>query len=136
MLTGLGIAHLIESDGPGGAERVVVQLATALQAAGLQPQAGMEGVNLLDAKAVSERRAIFGEVFTHNAVNIHDPASGLRYRWVIAGDWKHPYQREEAAYPGRTDRRAKYWPPVRRIDQAYGDRNLVCACPPPEAFGD
>jgi glycine dehydrogenase len=31
-------------------------------------------------------------------------------------------------------RPAKYWPPVRRIDQAYGDRNLVCACPPPEAF--
>ena len=55
---------------------------------------------------------------------------------LLADDWKHPYQREEAAYPGRTDRRAKYWPPVRRIDQAYGDRNLVCACPPPEAFED
>ncbi len=55
---------------------------------------------------------------------------------LIAGDWKHPYQREEAAYPGRVDRRAKYWPPVRRIDQAYGDRNLICACPPPEAFED
>jgi glycine dehydrogenase len=55
---------------------------------------------------------------------------------LIAGDWKHPYQREEAAYPGRGDRRAKYWPPVRRIDQAYGDRNLMCSCPPPEAFED
>jgi glycine dehydrogenase len=55
---------------------------------------------------------------------------------LIADDWKHPYQREEAAYPGRTDRQAKYWPPVRRIDQAYGDRNLVCACPPPSAFED
>jgi glycine dehydrogenase len=55
---------------------------------------------------------------------------------VIAGEWKHPYPREEAAYPGRADRQAKYWPPVRRIDQAYGDRNLVCACPPPEAFED
>jgi glycine dehydrogenase len=55
---------------------------------------------------------------------------------LIAGDWKHPYDREEAAYPGRGDRRAKYWPPVRRIDQAYGDRNLVCACPPPSAFED
>jgi glycine dehydrogenase len=53
---------------------------------------------------------------------------------VTAGDWKHPYQREEAAYPGRGDRRAKYWPPVRRIDQAYGDRNLMCSCPPPSAF--
>jgi len=39
-----------------------------------------------------------------------------------------------ALHPAGVDRRAKYWPPVRRIDQAYGDRNLVCACPPPEAF--
>jgi glycine dehydrogenase len=53
---------------------------------------------------------------------------------LISGDWKHPYDREVAAYPGGGDRRAKYWPPVRRIDQAYGDRNLMCACPPPEAF--
>ncbi len=55
---------------------------------------------------------------------------------LIASDWKHPYRREDAAYPAAGDRRAKYWPPVRRIDQAYGDRNLVCACPPPEAFAD
>jgi glycine dehydrogenase len=53
---------------------------------------------------------------------------------LLAGDWAHPYQREQAAYPVPGDRRAKYWPPVRRIDQAYGDRNLVCACPPPSAF--
>jgi glycine dehydrogenase len=58
---------------------------------------------------------------------------------LIAGEWKHPYEREEAAYPDgryrdREQRRGKYWPPVRRIDQAYGDRNLMCSCPPPEAF--
>ncbi len=53
---------------------------------------------------------------------------------LIAGEWKHPYEAEEAAYPAGVDRRAKYWPPVRRVDQAFGDRNLVCACPPPEAF--
>ncbi|HEY2520605.1 MAG TPA: aminomethyl-transferring glycine dehydrogenase [Streptosporangiaceae bacterium] len=53
---------------------------------------------------------------------------------LLAGEWKHPYQRAEAAYPVASTRQAKYWPPVRRIDQAYGDRNLVCACPPPEAF--
>ena len=55
---------------------------------------------------------------------------------LISGDWKHSYDRETAAYPAGGDRRAKYWPPVRRIDQAYGDRNLMCACPPPEAFAD
>jgi glycine dehydrogenase len=53
---------------------------------------------------------------------------------LIAGEWKHPYDAEDAAFPPGVDRRAKYWPPVRRIDQAYGDRNLVCACPPPEMF--
>jgi len=53
---------------------------------------------------------------------------------VIAGEWEHPYTREEAVYPVRSLVHRKYWPPVRRIDQAYGDRNLVCACPPVEAF--
>jgi glycine dehydrogenase len=55
---------------------------------------------------------------------------------LLEADWKHPYERAEAAYPLPGDRRAKYWPPVRRIDQAYGDRNLVCACPPAEAFAE
>jgi len=55
---------------------------------------------------------------------------------LISSDWKHSYDRETAAYPAGGDRRSKYWPPVRRIDQAYGDRNLMCACPPPEAFAD
>ncbi|MFT4050973.1 MAG: aminomethyl-transferring glycine dehydrogenase [Microbacterium sp.] len=53
---------------------------------------------------------------------------------VVAGEWSHPYSREVAVYPVRTLVRTKYWPPVRRIDNAYGDRNLVCACPPVEAF--
>ncbi|MCG7416004.1 aminomethyl-transferring glycine dehydrogenase [Microbacterium sp. ACRRU] len=53
---------------------------------------------------------------------------------AVANDWTHPYSRETAVYPQRSLVRGKYWPPVRRIDQAYGDRNLVCSCPPPEAF--
>jgi glycine dehydrogenase len=53
---------------------------------------------------------------------------------VITGEWEHAYSRELAVYPAPGQIRAKYWPPVRRIDQAYGDRNLVCACPPIEAF--
>jgi glycine dehydrogenase len=55
---------------------------------------------------------------------------------MLAGEWDHPYTREEAAYPVATLRRRKYWSPVRRIDQAYGDRNLVCVCPPPDAFAE
>ncbi|TPX06203.1 aminomethyl-transferring glycine dehydrogenase [Schumannella luteola] len=53
---------------------------------------------------------------------------------VVVGEWTHPYDRERAVYPVRSLVAGKYWPPVRRIDQAYGDRNLVCACPPVEAF--
>jgi glycine dehydrogenase len=53
---------------------------------------------------------------------------------VIAGEWTAAYTREEAVYPLRALVRSKYWPPVRRIDQAYGDRNLFCACPPVDAF--
>ncbi|MGW4018961.1 aminomethyl-transferring glycine dehydrogenase [Rhodococcus ruber] len=51
----------------------------------------------------------------------------------LVGEWIHPYSREIAVYPlGQT--RAKVWPAVRRIDGAYGDRNLVCSCPPLEAY--
>ncbi|WP_139417678.1 aminomethyl-transferring glycine dehydrogenase [Agromyces laixinhei] len=53
---------------------------------------------------------------------------------VITGEWTHPYTREQAVYPVHSLVRGKYWAPVRRVDQAYGDRNLVCACPPIEAF--
>jgi glycine dehydrogenase len=48
----------------------------------------------------------------------------------LVGEWNHPYTREEAVYPDGMDPRTKYWPPVRRIDGAAGDRNLVCSCPP------
>ncbi|HTW14096.1 MAG TPA: aminomethyl-transferring glycine dehydrogenase [Nocardioides sp.] len=57
---------------------------------------------------------------------------------ALVGDWDRPYSRELAVFPsgltGPNGVSDKYWPPVARIDQAYGDRNLVCACPPPEAF--
>ncbi len=53
---------------------------------------------------------------------------------LLVSDWDHPYTREEAAYPLGKGFRPKVWPPVRRINGAYGDRNLVCSCPPVEAF--
>ncbi|PRY17831.1 aminomethyl-transferring glycine dehydrogenase [Kineococcus rhizosphaerae] len=54
---------------------------------------------------------------------------------ALVGDWDHPYSRTEAVYPNGMDPRAKYWPPVRRIDGAAGDRNLVCSCPPLSEYG-
>ncbi len=53
---------------------------------------------------------------------------------VVADEWSRPYPREVAAYPVALLRQAKYWPPVGRIDEAYGDRHLMCACPPVEAY--
>ena len=53
----------------------------------------------------------------------------------LAGEWPHPYSRGLAAFPPGVDPASKVWPPVRRVDGAYGDRHLVCSCPPPEAFG-
>jgi glycine dehydrogenase len=50
---------------------------------------------------------------------------------ALAGEWTHPYSRLEAAFPaGNADTAAKYWPPVSRIDNVAGDRNLICSCPP------
>jgi glycine dehydrogenase len=52
---------------------------------------------------------------------------------VTADLWRHPYRREEAAYPTASLRAAKYWSPVARVDNVYGDRNLFCSCIPPSA---
>ncbi len=53
----------------------------------------------------------------------------------LVGDWDRGYSREQGAFPAGVTS-DKYWPPVGRIDQAYGDRNLVCSCPDPSAFAD
>ncbi|MDQ0814586.1 glycine dehydrogenase [Streptomyces sp. B3I7] len=53
---------------------------------------------------------------------------------ALGGEWDHAYSREEAVFPAGVTAADKYWPPVRRIDQAYGDRNLVCSCPPLDAY--
>jgi glycine dehydrogenase len=53
---------------------------------------------------------------------------------ILTGEWNHPYSRELAVFPVKSQHLWKYWPKVRRVDSVYGDRNLVCSCPPPEAF--
>jgi glycine dehydrogenase len=55
---------------------------------------------------------------------------------VSTTDWPHVYSREQAAYPLPSLRQGKFWPAVSRIDNPYGDRNLVCACPPVEEYAD
>ncbi len=53
---------------------------------------------------------------------------------VMDDDWSHPYSREQAAYPVAGLKERKFWPACARVDNAYGDRNLVCTCPPVEAY--
>lgn len=55
-------------------------------------------------------------------------------RDLVDDHWKHPYSRKEACFPGNVSSAQKYWSPVNRIDNTYGDRNLVCTCPPLEEY--
>ena len=61
---------------------------TVLAAAGIEPPAGLPGVNLLDAKAVASRNQVFGECFTHTLVDLDDPAKSLLWRWTVRDQWK------------------------------------------------
>lgn len=54
----------------------------------------------------------------------------------LVTDWDRPYSRKQAVYPVANLREDKYWTPVSRIDQAFGDRNLVCACPPVAEYAE
>ncbi|MFF6870329.1 aminomethyl-transferring glycine dehydrogenase [Streptomyces sp. NPDC003444] len=53
---------------------------------------------------------------------------------ALGGEWNHAYTRDEAVFPAGVSAADKYWPPVRRIDGAFGDRNLVCSCPPLDEY--
>ncbi|KPJ98665.1 MAG: hypothetical protein AMS20_16165, partial [Gemmatimonas sp. SG8_28] len=55
-------------------------------------------------------------------------------RELLSDDWSHPYSRERAGFPSEAVRSHKVWPPVGRADAAYGDRHLICTCPPMEAY--
>lgn len=54
----------------------------------------------------------------------------------LVGDWDRPYSREQACFPPGAFKVDKYWAPVNRVDNAYGDKNLVCACPPMDEYFD
>ncbi len=73
-----------------------------------------------------------GKADRENNVLKNAPHTALE---VSADAWDHPYSRQQAAYPLSYLRENKFWPPVGRVDNVYGDRNLVCACPPVEDYG-
>ena len=55
---------------------------------------------------------------------------------VTSDEWKHSYSREKAAFPASWTRDFKFWPAVARVESAYGDRNLICSCPPTDAYAE
>ncbi|MFC1791228.1 aminomethyl-transferring glycine dehydrogenase [Gemmatimonadota bacterium] len=55
---------------------------------------------------------------------------------IAEEEWPHPYSRQRAVFPAPWTVESKFWPPVRRVDNAHGDRNLVCACPPVDAYAE
>jgi glycine dehydrogenase len=79
-----------------------------------------------EIQAVADGRADRQDNVLKNAPHTAEDAT--------ADEWPHPYSRAEAVYPVPALRHRKFWPPVSRIDNPYGDRHLVCACPPVEAY--
>jgi uncharacterized sulfatase len=76
---------------------------TILAFCGLEPTSEMQGVNLLDRDALSQRKAILGATFTHNAVDVRKPASSVEYRWCIEGRWKLLVPHPPNVPDGRTE---------------------------------
>ncbi len=81
-----------------------------------------------EIRAIEEGRADAEDNPLHNAPHTAD--------MVIASDWTHPYSREQAAFPAPWTRESKFWPAVGRIDNAWGDRHLICSCPEVESYQD
>jgi glycine dehydrogenase len=79
-----------------------------------------------------EVRAIETGAADHEDNVLHNAPHTLRE--LTRDDWNHPYSREQAAYPVERLRQYKFWPSVARVDNAYGDRHLVCTCPPVEDY--
>ncbi len=78
-----------------------------------------------EIKAVEEGKADRADNPLKNAPHTHAE---------LLGDWTHPYNKEQAYFPLKGYPQAKYWPPVARVDNVYGDRNLMCICPPMEDY--
>ncbi len=79
------------------------------------------------------------EDIVSGAVDVeHSPLKGAPHTaaMVTAETWSKPYSRETAAYPAYWVKQRKFWPRIGRVDNVYGDRNLVCSCPPMEVYMD
>ena len=81
-----------------------------------------------EIRAIEEGRMDREDNPLHNAPHTAD--------MIASDEWTHPYSREQAAFPAAWTRDSKFWPAVARIDNVWGDRNLICACPPTESYAE
>ena len=95
---------------------------TILTAAGFKPPAEMPGINLLDAEAVRARKAIYGECFKHDMIDVNNPAKSLLWRWMIDGRWK-------LIVPAQADKNAELYDivadPYEKTDVAAKNAEVV-----------
>ncbi len=104
-------------------------LPTILTACDIVPPKGLPGINLLDADAVRKRTALYGECFTHNAVDLDVPARSIRHRWIIDGKWKLivPHVAADADGPGKPELYDIVADPEEKTDLAAGKPEQVKA---------
>ena len=89
------------------------------------------GVAVARLRDSNQHKAVEGKADRENNVLRNAPHTA---RLTTDDGWAHPYTRSKAAYPASWVRERKFWPPVARIDNAWGDRNLICTCDPVEAY--
>ena len=118
--------HHLENprDGPHLVEIVTSRIIHRVITLGQDPNHGL-GIGIREEIRAIER----GDVGDGESPLAHAPHPA---EVVCADQWPFAYTREQAAYPAPWTRDHKFWPPVSRIDNAFGDRNLVCTCPPLE----
>ena len=105
---------------------------------------GLNGIfsnrsNLLNYKFVKKKiKEEIDKVKSGEYDKVDNPIKNSPHTHVelIANKWEHKYEREEAAYPSEFLKTAKYWPPVGRVDNVYGDKNLFCTCPSMDEYED
>ena len=82
--------------------------------------------------SIEEVEEIYSKNFENNEIDLdNNPLKNAPHTIEdLVSEWDRPYSREQACYPAGANRVDKYWPAVGRIDHVFGDRNLVCTCPP------
>ena len=91
----------------------------------------------LDRSTLTALRRATGETVDAGSTELQSPSIlpiSSSYCLMMGGDWNRPYSRETACFPAGAFRVDKYWPPVNRVDNVYGDRNLFCVCAPMETY--